>query len=353
MKRNGYIDIIKFLFAIIIAEFHFGSGLFPGGRIAVEGFFMITGYLMLKSIEKEKASNEELGKATVSFLWKKYKSLFVFLLPATILSYIVTAICKETLFGDAIKRLPLLLFEIIPLNSTGLKGEYVIGISWYLSSMFIALAILYPLAKKFRQKFTLIACPIIVLLGYGTLSHFFGHLAVNYQYIGETIINTGIVRGFAGCALGCILYETSKALSRFKPTTFAKVVFTVAEILGFLYFLQIMHTKPKTHYDYLLVFVIFLFLTIGINGLSYTTHLWNSKWTKPFGIASTLIVLTHFCWIAYLKKLIGQDFNKMPQALWYILAVALSCVVVYLFSILLKLMKAKLLKVKFWKKENE
>ena len=47
-KRNGYIDIIKFLFAIIIAEFHLGTGVFPGGRLAVEGFFMISGFLMIK-----------------------------------------------------------------------------------------------------------------------------------------------------------------------------------------------------------------------------------------------------------------------------------------------------------------
>ena len=74
MKRNGYIDIIKFLFAIIIAEFHLGSGIFLGGRIAVEGFFMITGYLMLKSSEKENATDIGLGKSTASFLWKKYKA---------------------------------------------------------------------------------------------------------------------------------------------------------------------------------------------------------------------------------------------------------------------------------------
>ena len=152
MKRNGYIDIIKFLFAIVIAEFHLGSGVFLGGRLAVEGFFMISGYLMCRSIEKEASSGSGLAVSTVKFIWKKYKSLFFFLLPACILAYTVISIYRETSFLDAIRRAPLLLFDIIPLNSTGIKGEYVVGISWYLSSMFIALAILYPLAKKFKQK---------------------------------------------------------------------------------------------------------------------------------------------------------------------------------------------------------
>lgn len=352
MKRNGYIDIIKFLFAIVIAEFHLGSGVFLGGRLAVEGFFMISGYLMCRSIEKEASFSSGLAVSTVKFIWKKYKSLFFFLLPACILAYTVISIYRETSFLDAIRRAPLLLFDIIPLKSTGIKGEYVVGISWYLSSMFIALAILYPLAKKFKQKFTLLVCPILALMGYGTLSHFYGHLALNYQYIDGTILNTGLIRGIAGCALGCVLYEISKLISKKTPTIFARVIFTVLECAGVLYFFQLMHTKPKTIYDYVLVFVIFAFLLIGINGLSYTCLLWNPKWTRHLGTASTLIVLCHYYWTYYLRKVIGEDYNKGRNILWYVLAVALSCLLVYLCSLLLKLIFSKLSKIKLWKEKN-
>ena len=62
MKRNGYVDVIKFIFAFIIAEFHLGTGLFPGGRVAVDGFFMISAYLMMRSIER-RAATEVWAKA--------------------------------------------------------------------------------------------------------------------------------------------------------------------------------------------------------------------------------------------------------------------------------------------------
>ena len=68
MKRNGYIDIIKFVFAIMIAEFHLGSGLFLGGRLAVDGFLMITGYLMMVSVERDKHLEFNTGKSTVKFV---------------------------------------------------------------------------------------------------------------------------------------------------------------------------------------------------------------------------------------------------------------------------------------------
>lgn len=352
MKRNGYIDIIKFIFAVIVAEFHVSSGLFPGGRIAVEGFFMITGFLMMKSLEKD-PSTDNIAGATKKFLCRKYTSLFYFLLPATILNFTVFSLYRELEKEAVIKRIGLLIFEIIPLNSTGLQGDYVVGISWYLSSMFIALALLYPLCKKFRQGFSFTVCPLLVALCYGTLSHFFGNLAVNYQYVPETVLNTGIVRALAGCALGCLLYEASRFTAEKTPTLIARTLFTVAEALSFAYFIYVIHALPKTGYDFVAVIAIFLFLWIGINGLSFTSYLWNAKWTKPFGIASTLIVLSHYGWVYYLKKALGEGFQKTADIWWYVLAVAGSCVLVYLGSLLFQLLFSALAKIPLWKKEKE
>ena len=53
-NRSSYIDIVSVLFAIMIVLFHYGKHVLPGGRIAVEGFFMISGYLMMNTIEKQK-----------------------------------------------------------------------------------------------------------------------------------------------------------------------------------------------------------------------------------------------------------------------------------------------------------
>ncbi len=56
-QRNGEIDIFRFVFATIIVFMHFGLGfpkinLFPSGRIGVEFYFIVTGYLMAYSSEK-------------------------------------------------------------------------------------------------------------------------------------------------------------------------------------------------------------------------------------------------------------------------------------------------------------
>ncbi len=353
MKRNGYIDFIKFVFAIIIAEFHLNLGIFPAGRVAVEGFFIISGYLMLASMQREGGEIKSLGRSTVEFIFKKYKALFYFLLPSVILSYIVTSLYIERAFVEALKKAPLLLFEIVPLRSTGIKGEYVLGISWYLSTMLITLAVLYPLVKKFKKTTTLVVCPLIVLIGYGTLSGVYGHIAINNQYIKDTLIIAGVVRGFAGCALGCVLFEISKCVAKKTPTALARALFTALEVASFTYFIYLMHNYPKSMYEYLMIVPLFIFLFIGINGLSYTSYVLSPKWTKPLGIASTLIVLTHYCWTKYLPKILGNGYKSTTKVLWYVVAVTASCIIVYLFSILLKLLFARLAKIRLWKSEEK
>ena len=58
--RSSYIDIAKFAFAIIIALGHFGL-FFYGGYVAVEAFFMISGYFLMCSVIKEsKSENAKL-----------------------------------------------------------------------------------------------------------------------------------------------------------------------------------------------------------------------------------------------------------------------------------------------------
>ena len=61
-KRNGKIDLLRFLFAVIIVLHHtrylFGDEhcFFHGGSLAVEFFFIVSGYLMTAHAARETAS---------------------------------------------------------------------------------------------------------------------------------------------------------------------------------------------------------------------------------------------------------------------------------------------------------
>lgn len=339
---NSYIDVVKFIFALIILEFHLNSGLFPGGRLAVEGFFMISGYLMMNSINREKNPEKCLGSSTFDFLFHKYINLLPVLIPSAILGYIVYAIRDNRAFTAFFKRMPLLLFDIIPLKEAGFKGVYVLGISWYLSAMFFSLALLYPLCRKFKQNFTLTICPLIVIFIYGFLSHSYGHLAVASMYIDGIMINAGLLRGLAGSSLGVLLFEACQKISGRKVTKLGRTIFTLIELISILYLFYAMHFLPKSPYDYVLVFIIWYLLLIGISGISATSLLLKPKCARYCRTWSTLVVLNHCYWRDYLPKILSSECVTTNYIIIYFAAVICSCVIVYSLSKIIRLLMNKL-----------
>lgn len=91
-ERNYYIDFLKLIFSIGIVLYH--SWAFTGifregwaGRIffGVEFYFIVTGYLFIKSFEKSK--KEEFGKSSLKFVFNKVKPILLLVFFTWIFGY--------------------------------------------------------------------------------------------------------------------------------------------------------------------------------------------------------------------------------------------------------------------------
>ena len=80
--RNGKVDLLKFLFSIIVIIYHFDNAvkypfeIFTRGYIGVEFFFVTSGFLFAKSLSKYTYQKETLISNSVGFMKKKFLSFF-------------------------------------------------------------------------------------------------------------------------------------------------------------------------------------------------------------------------------------------------------------------------------------
>ena len=294
---------------------------------------MISGYLM--ALKAERDHTLPLGRATTSFLLHKWLGLIPYLLPAALIGFGVTTYLSHFPWNEIPRKILLLVFEIFPANTAGFGVGYYLGISWYLSSMFAALALLYPLYRKFSSDISLLLFPVSIGI-YGLISHVQGNIAT-YDWLGNfPFYNMGVLRGIAGCLLGCVLFRCAADLRKKKLSRAGRVFFAVSELFCYFLFFYLMERYPKSNFDFFQIILIFVFLLIGLSGYSVFEGLLQRINTKALGTLSTLLVLNHYCFARLAEYLYAGNSSKMIFLLYYSVGIAVSSLIGYIFSKLLQ-----------------
>ena len=239
--KNGKIQLLRIVFCLAVILFHIGKDL-PSwqafavhGYIGVEFFFLVTGVLMGKSLAKTRDQEmlsgaagsgsvtgnsgnsgtqiSDLGTESAKFLWKKIKAV----LPYHFLFYglmflVYAANGRQYSLTYLLDKLPGLFF----LHYLGFHGSNgtgtILGLEWYLCSMFLAIAIIYPLARKFGRAFTRWAAPIIGLLILCYMMMARGQLSGSD--IWDTVIWHPHLRAIAEICIGLACYEAAAEIAR-------------------------------------------------------------------------------------------------------------------------------------------
>ena len=327
--RNSSIDILKFVFALVIAALHFskshGLNFARGAYILVEGFFIISGYFLMSAAAKDKTENA--GRATIKYVLKKYSGFALPLVFSALIGFGVRIAAGEYAGFSAVEHLPFLFFEIFPLQITGITTTASTGVSWYLSAMLLAILLLYPLAKKFKSTFLCILCPFAVCIIYGNFCSRFDNLNPILQPVFGSWITAGLLRAVAGMCLGCIVYALVRYTEKITLTTLGRATLSLVVLccLGgiaavFLFF-------PKTVLDFIAVILLFVLIYILFAQKSLLSHALTSPKTKILGDMSLLIYLNHSYWGTFTAKKFA-DFPMLQKIGLFILLTAISCCIV-------------------------
>ena len=335
-KRNGEIELLRFIFCLLVVLFHCNKDIFnlisshhyayalsPRGYIGVEFFFMLSGYFMALGIDKKKNS-APLGTDSVRFIWKKYFSIFWYHIIAFVALFTVHTLINQDFTMDK-------LFNVIPgallITRTGIRLYDINGVEWYLSAMILVMAAMYPVAKRHFEVYAKAIAPISAALIYGWLIH-------KYHTISGTTVWTELGyrcmwRAAAGLNVGLFMYCCVKALKR---REWSKKEATTAKIARWIMFGSIcvyaMCRNPG-QYEIYAVIVIFIALVLAFtfpfenaNWLDSKAVAWLGRMSLPLYLNQNLAILIGKTYLRELNDvllvvlIVATDFALSAICLW-------------------------------------
>lgn len=204
--RNVQLDFFKIVFTILIVIHHFLIVIdhLPyytiRGYIAVEYFFIVSGYFMFQTSEHNKKMN------TWNYLKKRLKVLYPHYIFSLFIMYLGVKQFEACKVYNIIKLIP----DIFLLQSVGVfKGGGGNYPAWYISVLITASAILFFLHKKCSVKMYNFAAILCVAIVYCYLFHC-GKIEIwNKRYF----FYIPWWRGTADLCIGTLIYQINDKLN--------------------------------------------------------------------------------------------------------------------------------------------
>ena len=303
-KKNGKIELLRFIFCIIVACYHLiiplglekfrfmGMSFFAFGRVGVEFFFLLSGFFLANSVRKMQGKPGSVSKKTVEFTAKKWYSVMPIYVPIFIVVFIVDQLIfsftDAPLFDKIIGAFPnLFLFYY----SNGIWHPYLISVVWYISKMLLAGAILFPLLYKNGKTFARVICPIIAVFCYEYMLLKTGCLGGDQEHL-FGLFSKWFLRALGGMSLGIFMYELVGYLKKLDFKKGARIFFTCFEVALYIFAIVLTATtdiKFEGHF----IPVIFTALTITLSDIGFGGKCFNNKFVYFLGKLSLPFFLCH------------------------------------------------------------
>jgi peptidoglycan/LPS O-acetylase OafA/YrhL len=211
--KSSQIEFWRIVFTIGVALLHFGY--INGFYIAVDFFFMLTGFLSYRSINAHRDNITSFSFFTkkVKRLWTQYFISFIAMMiyHIWVIGYELTC----NLVADTAIEMSFL--HIL------LPAETVLnGISWYISAMLVLLPFLAYFLIHHERVFSMAIAPAVALCAYGYLLCGWGHVDFGLVWVGW--INGGLIRAAGGLSAGVCLYYIAVRIPEIKRPNLVSVI---------------------------------------------------------------------------------------------------------------------------------
>lgn len=342
-RRNGHIELLRFLFCIIILVYHTsgffnnGSRIFAGGYLAVEFFFLLSGVFLGKHLRSVQATaKDESITETVSASWEYLFRRWVAIYPCFFLSTIVGLCVNYTAgtwsfltLGGLIRHLPA---EFLALQNYGFSILSATGIMWYIAAMFFAIWVIYPIARRCYDLYVKYIAIVLGLVTIGLLVRTYGTLNVPNSNI-NGIVNTGFLRAIAMMSLGLVLNEICAFLETYSFSKKYRYLLSFAELCLFLTLIYFMSIQGENRggTDGSAVIILFIAMLIVCSGKSAWHNCFDSSVVMFLGKFSSVLFMNHYYWCLSLSsfcKMLHLNFDTNQKIICVFILSALTSLLV-------------------------
>lgn len=231
-KRNDIAELMRFLFCILVVGFHVQMTLIKGenswfecGALGVEFFFVLSGLLLAKSLEKiaQNRDIQVIGSST-KLIWGRIKPILPYHFIGIAAVLLSIAVWDNASFADRIvKGIPsIFLVQMFPTGTHGLDYA-LIGPEWYLSAMYLMMLVIVPLflvlRKHIRGVFaSLCILCLVAIVVIGTGFSLSWNLPINFTFC---------YRAAAELSIGMLTYYLAQWLAN------KQLHLGVVEVIGY------------------------------------------------------------------------------------------------------------------------
>lgn len=337
MKRSGEIELMRILAAIAVMNLHTSHyagciHLSPGGYVGVEFFFLLSGYLMAAHMQKNTlsaAAPMELCGETYQYIWRRLCSFWPELFIACCIGLGVFVWGHHMAVRESLRMaLDTLMSNVLLLHMVSLAPRGVDAPTWYLSSLLLSSAILYPLFRRFGHSPVWVAMALMLLgyaaVGVGEESTTVGFAGVD-EWVGWT--KQGNLRAFAELMLGFSLFPLVQHIARLNVSRLLAVVLTFFKWgcygAAFLYCLQ-----PTGRCLPFTLCALACALVLCFSRLCVDRDWWQHEWVMWLGRFSLPLYLSHMFWAENLGEILPSLTHPWVKLISYHLAAGLTALAV-------------------------
>lgn len=322
-KRNGKIEVMRFIFAIAVVLYHcqknymsidrgsLNFAFFARGYIGVEFFFLLTGFFMARSVYKIKDRvdiNYDIGKETISYTWRKIKGILPWHFVAFAILFLATAILEKYSIRMFIRNFIETIPNLLLFSKAGFNFKNLNSVEWYISCMIFAIIILYPICRKWYSVYTYIIAPVggLFLLGY--LTENFGTFTDASRWNG--IVFTCVLRAIAEIGFGVVTFEISRVLGEKCINRIQKKLFTAIEIFCYIFVFVYVMSTAYTRYEIYALFAMMIAISLTLSNQVYGNKIFDRNICYFLGKASLPIYLSQVLPLNYRKAYL-KDYSVM------------------------------------------